>query len=265
MRKWFFLAAILLLGWWVLAHWRAMGWPAGQRSQADSLLRTLAPVLDQVMPPSQYPTAEILAIIYPEMLRYSPLQDGVEQEVNRRLYARHNLTEEVDFSTGWFQMKPSFAERLEWYYRAVLPQHPCALDFVYTETDSVTRRLARLARLADPRWQLVYLRGFYHVVNHRFPQLATYPALKRVRLMALAYNVGFQRPEDSLWRWEKVKHFPHGSMAKLMGELNTHSYADLAEEFYMRTCDLTTSVPPQTRAPAPLLKTGGCSSASTTD
>jgi hypothetical protein len=231
MKKYAMLVLTLLLGGLAVARWDTNGWQA-RRQLADSLLQTLAPHIGEVLPSSQYPTNEVLALAYPELLRYSPARDYVEREVNRRLYAEHGLKDEVDFSTGLFQMKPSFAERVEAYYRLALPNHPCAQDFVYPQTDSVALRSARLTRLADSRWQLVYLRGFYCLVQHRFPLLATYPPAKRVRLMALAYNAGFHLPEAQLWRWEKVKLFPYGGLAEMIGRANTHSYADLAEEFF---------------------------------
>ncbi len=233
MKKLFWWVPILLAAWWAMARLGGNG-RAHKHQLADSLLCSLSPAVGEVFPAHQYPTPEVLAIVYPELLRYSPAQDYIEREVNRRLYAEHNLKSEVDFSMGLFQMKPSFAERLEAYFQSALAGHPRAPDFAYAEKDSVALRSARLGRLADARWQLIYLRGFYHIVQHRFPQLATYPPDKRVRLMALAYNAGFHLPEARLWQWENVKYFPNGEMAGLMGQPNTHSYADLASEFFKR-------------------------------
>jgi hypothetical protein len=54
-----------------------------------------------------YPIA--IAVIFPELLRYSALRDRMETSLLKSLYV--NLGEEyANFSIGRFQMKPSFAE-----------------------------------------------------------------------------------------------------------------------------------------------------------
>ena len=50
-----------------------------------------------------------IAIVFPELVRYSALRDKIEISILKTLYI--NLGEEyADFSVGPFQMKPSFAE-----------------------------------------------------------------------------------------------------------------------------------------------------------
>lgn len=136
---------------------------------------------------------------------------------------------------GLFQMKPSFAERIEGCYRAALPKDELAELLAYPWTDSIKVRSARLVRLGQPRWQLIYLKCFHRILHHKYPQIKQYPPVKRVRFMALAYNVGFHLPEAKLWPWEGVKYFPHGNLAEFTGQKNTDSYADLAAGFFART------------------------------
>ncbi|MCU0449810.1 MAG: hypothetical protein MUC97_08180 [Bernardetiaceae bacterium] len=88
--------------------------------------------------------------------------------------------------------------------------------------------------MEQPSWQIQYLKGFYEVVHHKYPQVKQYAPEKRVRLMALAYNVGFHLPEAKLWQWQSVKYFPYGNMAKFLGQANTHSYTDLAAQFFLQ-------------------------------
>lgn len=64
-----------------------------KRAVADSLARSLAPLVCELLPNAHYQQQEVMAVVYPELLRYSPAQDVIEVEVNRRLYALHNLGE----------------------------------------------------------------------------------------------------------------------------------------------------------------------------
>ena len=58
-----------------------------------------------------YPLA--IAVVFPELIRYSALRDKMEITLLKALYI--NLGEDyADFSIGKFQMKPSFAESIHW-------------------------------------------------------------------------------------------------------------------------------------------------------
>ncbi|HMR44504.1 MAG TPA: hypothetical protein PKC40_11755, partial [Saprospiraceae bacterium] len=55
---------------------------------------------------------EVMAVVFPEMIRYNLVKDFFETSALELIYA--NLgSREVDFSIGIFQMKPSFIEKLE--------------------------------------------------------------------------------------------------------------------------------------------------------
>ena len=125
------MGAFLLLatGWLVSTQFGGL---TAKRAVADSLARSLAPLVCELLPNAHYQQQEVMAVVYPELLRYSPAQDVIEVEVNRRLYALHNLGGvRTDFSMGLFQMKPSFAERIEGYYRAALPKDELAELLAY--------------------------------------------------------------------------------------------------------------------------------------
>ena len=57
---------------------------------------------------------EIIAIAFPEIIRYNAFSDLIEITSNRILYINGGKTAS-DFSIGLFQMKPSFVEDLENY------------------------------------------------------------------------------------------------------------------------------------------------------
>ena len=54
----------------------------------------------------------VLAIVFPELIRYSKLQDVIESNDLKVLYVQFGDTYS-NFSIGRFQMKPSFCEQLE--------------------------------------------------------------------------------------------------------------------------------------------------------
>src|SRR5690349_1204457 len=60
----------------------------------------------------EVPPKEIKAIIFPELIRYNAVFDALEIESLKFLYVSEG-TDYANFSVGFFQMKPSFAEMVE--------------------------------------------------------------------------------------------------------------------------------------------------------
>lgn len=58
--------------------------------------------------------AEVLSIVFPEIIRWNEFQDVIEISADRTLYVNGG-SKLGDFSLGSFQMKPSFIESLERY------------------------------------------------------------------------------------------------------------------------------------------------------
>ena len=55
--------------------------------------------------------SEAVAVVFPELVRYSALRDKMETAMLKTLYK--NLGDDyADFSIGVFQVKPSFAEKM---------------------------------------------------------------------------------------------------------------------------------------------------------
>lgn len=128
------------------------------------------------------------AIIFPEQLRFSRLQNRLEQAALHGLYVVGGK-ERADFSIGRFQMKPSFVEQVEqaWMQHSMRHQYRLYFD----TSDSREQRKRRLERMSDERWQCVYLSLFVKLVEERIPELTTMPDAERVCLLATAYNTNF--------------------------------------------------------------------------
>ena len=55
---------------------------------------------------------ELKAIVFPELIRYNKVFDAIEINSLKYLYVSEGK-DYADFSVGYFQMKPSFAEMVE--------------------------------------------------------------------------------------------------------------------------------------------------------
>ena len=138
---------------------------------------------------------ECEAIIFPEQLRYSRLQNGMEEGATIALYVKGG-TQAANFSVGYFQMKPSFVEEVEAAWMKSPLRHKYKLYFDLR--DSQSSRQKRLERLLDEQWQCVYLGMFYRLVRERIPELEELSGRERVIIMATAYNRDFDASLEQL-------------------------------------------------------------------
>ncbi len=103
-----------------------------------------------------------IAVVFPELVRYSALRDRMEITLLKTLYI--NLGDDyANFSVGQFQMKPSFAEAL---YKKV-PLLKGRLRSQFREktayNDPRDLRSAIVRDLEDPESQFVYLIAFMKI------------------------------------------------------------------------------------------------------
>lgn len=172
--------------------------------------------------------AECEAIVFPELLRYSRLQDGLEKAMVQTLYVQAGSAK-GDFSIGMFQMKPSFAEEVEeaWMHSPLRQKYKLYFD----RQPNRFSRSQRIERLGDEGWQCVYLALFVRLMFLREPLLRELPAKERVCLLATAYNYSFTAPLDTLRRWQSRRSF-HFDL--LPGKkTDYYSYAGIAVEWYL--------------------------------
>lgn len=173
---------------------------------------------------------EAMAVAFPELLRGSGPREAAERAALRGLYVRRGK-EGADFSTGPFQMKPSFAEALEAEFQkpGALPEG-LARRFAYAAgLDGPELRLARLERLESLAWEAAYLCGFVKLLEGRF-RLESLPPAERLRFLAAAYNAGFARSRESILASEAWAFFPPPEADFLAPRLR---YADIAAAFLL--------------------------------
>lgn len=165
---------------------------------------------------------ESMAIIFPELVRYSALRDKIEITLLKALYI--NLGKGyANFSIGHLQMKPSFAELLG-KGASELPGHRYSslvrdsMDF----DDMKDYRSSIVKDLEDTRSQINYLIVFYKICSRRF-NLRKMDAEERIRFLATAYNYRFFRSDEEILSMSGKKFFTASLFPR-----EYYSYSDIS-------------------------------------
>lgn len=150
--------------------------------------------------------AQILAIAFPEILRYDSYSYYLETSSNKILYVNEGKGAS-DFSTGYFQMKPSFIEELENY----VSNNKNLLQYnwiIIQRKNEIEARKERINRLEDFRWQLRYLKVFWYAAEFKYQNIEFKTTPDKIRFFATAYNYGFMKPEKEITKYQSVKKYP---------------------------------------------------------
>jgi hypothetical protein len=171
-----------------------------------------------------YPVA--VAVIFPELVRYSALRDKMEITLLKALYI--NLGEDyANFSIGQFQMKPSFAEIIREQAPAVLNRKSGISFKSKTEFDDIKIfRKSIVADLEDPETQFNYLMAFLKICEKKY-KTNRKDIITRVKFLATAYNFGIDKSAEQIDRMVDKKFFN----TKLFKTEN-YSYADVSLFWY---------------------------------
>jgi hypothetical protein len=174
------------------------------------------------------PMDELAAVAAPEHHRYGRFRDWLETTGLEVGYVQGGKTY-VDFSIGFFQMKPSFAEEME----AAIAQSG-QLRALFTDLlpsfgiGERTGRSERLGRLKDLQTQWRYLCAFWLLQHERYPELIGFDSEDRIAFVATAYNLGPSADLYDIHAWQKIRAFPYGRRS----EVPQCSYAEAALSFY---------------------------------
>jgi hypothetical protein len=166
----------------------------------------------------------LLAIVAPEYTQYSYLSNKIESYSLKVFYVQGGK-DYSDFSIGFFQMKPSFIERLEEYVSSDSLLKQKYADCLFAQPDERASRVARIDRLNTIEWQIKYLTLFCEVIKSRFGFLSFVTQEEKLRFYASAYNCGFHKSEDEIKHSGQRALFPHFSTCKFI-------YADISVWFY---------------------------------
>jgi hypothetical protein len=196
--------------------------------EAETYLRETPWIAEGLrLPPEE--TRIALAVVFPEIIRYSYLEDKIQVRALKVLYVQYGR-KYANFSVGHFQMKPSFIEQLEadWNRLASAGERTAARIPAFVTADESGPRKERVLRLDSMRWQVDYLRIFMALMRKRYGDVVFTSVEDRLRFYATAYNAGYAAGEEKLRQRMKEKHFH----LELFFPKRTYNYGDVAVFFF---------------------------------
>ncbi|MCH2046044.1 MAG: hypothetical protein MK212_18155 [Saprospiraceae bacterium] len=200
-------------------------------TEAVNFCKTFKDIIKASAKKYDIPPAELSAIIFPELIRYSQVSNLIETTALEYSYVNYG-TEYVDFSIGRFQMKPSFIEGLE---KKLKIQETWTCDFShlleYTSKEITAQRKERLERMNNVIWQIEYLCCFYKMIESKFINSIYWKPQSRVRFLATAYNHGYQKKDTEIMKYATKRFFPNG--ANYPADYQ-YAYANVAYDFYTK-------------------------------
>ena len=198
---------------------------------ANASLEKLRPNFEMCSQLTSVSPKFLSAIVFPEIMRYSQLKDDVESESLKVLYVQLG-DQYADFSIGKFQMKPSFAEKLEKLADSLLMDSVSKeLNLSYSSSTPDSIRQERVARLLDVDWQQVYLTAFVLVCDELYSGVEFEGELDKLQWYAVVYNGGFEK--DNNWIQKRISS-AKSYLEKGMPE-NKFNYCALASYYFTRT------------------------------
>ena len=167
------------------------------------------------------------SVVFPERIRYSIVKDFFETAYLEVFYVE-NGSKQVDFSIGDFQIKPSFAEKVEFFvkYNQKLKLKYKILSY-YNDTNIKSIRKKRVSRLKKTYYQIIYISAFYDIVKTKF-SVNNMSKKEQIKFFATAYNYGFDKTQTNLTKRINTKSFPYGSTYP--GK--QYSYSNISYYFY---------------------------------
>ncbi len=169
---------------------------------------------------------EGIAIIFPELIRYSALRDKMETVMLKTLYI--NLGNDyANFSIGVFQMKPSFAEEIrEIAFVKMGRKAKHLFSPISSFRNEREYRSSIVSDLEDPKKQLNYLIAFIKICQSTF-MLPEGP--DKIKFLATAYNFEFTKKQEEIVQMQDAKYFN-----TRIYKSPDYSYSDISLFWYER-------------------------------
>ncbi len=184
--------------------------------------RWMRPLLER----HKIPYEVAVAVVFPELVRYSAIRDKMETSMLKTLY-RNLGNDYADFSVGAFQVKPSFAEKIR---EEVSLLEGWRMKSLFRKKNSYQNlrefRGAIISDLEDPKSEFKYIIALIAICENRFPGITGYDTTK-IRFLATAYNTGFWKSEEEIEKMSNSKFYN----TKLFKTEN-YSYADVSLFWY---------------------------------
>jgi len=167
-----------------------------------------------------------IAIIFPELIRYSSIKDKMELGGLLTLYVQYG-EKYADFSVGRFQMKPTFAELLEKDFNS---KHSY-IKIKFNNSNTIEARIERIKRLSDIKWQVNYLAMFLNIMDTRYSEIRWESQEEKLRFYATAYNSGYKLSKEKIKQHICYNMFYTG----LVKPDSCYNYADIVLDYFYKS------------------------------
>jgi hypothetical protein len=189
-------------------------------------------LFDKMAQTYKVPSKALKAIVFPELIRYNAVYDALEIASLKFLYISRGK-DYADFSVGYFQMKPSFAEKIEADALIYLTKEETGLlglsnMALHNDENEEDIRSERIKRITSKTGQLNYLIAFYKICKSKFGAVVFNTEEECIRFFATCYNAGYHFTENEV-RENSVKCFYH--TGKFM-KAGLYCYADISAYWY---------------------------------
>jgi hypothetical protein len=170
-----------------------------------------------------------LSVVFPELIRYSSICDFIEVKGLEVLYVQYGR-DYADFSVGLFQMKPSFAEQVEKdLLKYNLPAKFPSLSLLHPSiTGDAETRKARIMRLKEEKFQLLYLEAFLSIMDTLYPSYSGLSETEKLIFYSSAYNTGYFKDEKTILAETSKKRYYTG----VIEPAEKFSYSGIALLFF---------------------------------
>jgi hypothetical protein len=175
--------------------------------------------MDQVIISYRLNPKEVKAVVFPELIRYSNLQDKFETFALESLYIQYGKAY-ANFSIGEFQIKPSFAENIEIDFLKLLGESEIGVKAKDT-IQTISNRSARVKRMKSKREMLNYVCLFFKVMENKYPNWKT--SEEKIKFFACAYNFDYRKSEREILSFTPRKFFKTSIIAS-----TKYCYSDIA-------------------------------------
>ncbi len=153
---------------------------------------------------------EVLAIAFPELIRYNSFRDKIETYALETLYVQYGKAY-ANFSIGEFQIKPSFAEKIEIDFIKIFGADLLLQEFQIQPTDSIqneANRLKRVKRLKNKAMMVNYLCLYFKVMKKLYPDWKNEE--EKIKFLSSAYNCGYHKSRKEIQSFSSKKFFHTG-------------------------------------------------------
>jgi len=197
--------------------------------RAVQFLKTEAGI-DSIIQSHRLNPKEVIAVAFPELIRYNSIQDKIETFALETLYVQYGK-KYANFSVGEFQIKPSFAEIIEIDFIKRVGAKELITNFRISVTDTVqdqATRMKRLERIKDKAGMVNYLCLFWKVMEEKYPTWKSKE--EKIKFFAAAYNSSYWKSKQEIESFQSKKFFHTG----LSITSTKYSYADIAWYYYQQ-------------------------------